>query len=427
MEPSSVKPITPWPAPYAERPVHASISLPGSKSITNRALLLAAIADAPSTINGALLARDTRLMIAALRGLGTTIHEHPEALHVMPGPFTGPARVDCGLAGTVMRFVPPVAALATGVVSFDGDPRARERPMTETLSALRQLGVGLGPDASTLPFDLTGTGSVRGGVVTVDASTSSQCISGLLLAGARYDQGVDVRHEGKPLPSLPHIAMTVAMLRERGVGVDDADANRWIVKPGSVSATTVEVEPDLSNAAPFLAAAAVTGGTITVPNWPVSTTQPGDRIRSILEQLGTLVRLDGTTLTAQGGAQLQGVDLDLHDAGELTPVVAALAALACAPSHLRGIAHLRGHETDRLAALATEFNALGGDVQQTDDGLHIIPRPLSGGVFHTYADHRMAHAGVVLGLAVRGLVVDDIDTTGKTFEGFDDSWSTLLS
>ena len=335
--------------------------------------------------------------------------------------------MDCGLAGTVMRFVPPVAALADGTVTFDGDAAARVRPMGEVLGALRALGVRIEPVASSLPFALEGSGSVRGGVVTIDASASSQFVSALLLAGARYDEGIDVRHDGKPVPSLPHIAMTVAMLRERGIDVDDSEPNRWRVAPGPVVGIPVEVEPDLSNAAPFLAAALVTGGTVTVAGWPRVTTQAGDALRSLLPMFGADIVLDDHGLTVTGPETPHGIDADLHDVGELTPVLAAVCALADSPSHLRGIAHLRGHETDRLEAMAKQLTSLGGGVTELTDGLEIRPRRLHADVFSTYHDHRMAQAGAVLGLRVRGMTVEDIATTSKTHEAFVAQWSALVS
>ena len=403
------------------------MSLPGSKSLTNRALVLAALADGPSVVRQALRSRDTLLMAKALTGLGAAVLPSGEDWQVTPGPLLGPAIVDCGLAGTVMRFVPPVAALGTGSVAFDGDEHARKRPMGEILRGLVDVGVVVDDEGrGALPFTVRGTGAVRGGAVTLDASASSQFVSALLLAGARYDRGVDVRHVGKAVPSLPHIDMTVAALRQHGVEVDDAEPDRWVVYPGPVHAVDVTVEPDLSNAAPFLAVAAVTGGTVTVADWPQATTQAGDALRDIIEQMGARVNLgtDGLVVTGQG--PLQGVDLDLHDVGELTPAVAALCALAETPSVLRGVAHIRGHETDRLTALATELNRLGGDVREREDGLEIRPARLSGGVFHTYADHRMAHAAVVLGLGVPDVLVEDVATTGKTFPDFAGAWSRLV-
>ncbi len=417
-----------WPAPTATAPVRARVALPGSKSITHRALVLAALADGPSTITGALRSRDTDLMIGALRGLGTDIAGDDTTLRVVPGALTG-GTVDCGLAGTVMRFLPSVAALADGDVAFDGDEQARQRPLVTVLAALRALGAEI--DGSALPFTVHGAGRLRGGAVTIDASGSSQFVSGLLLSAARFDDGVIVYHDGKPVPSMPHIEMTVDMLRTAGVRVEapssSTEADTWRVSPGPIRAVDWTVEPDLSNATAFLAAAAVTGGEVTVPHWPRHTTQPGDAIREILDRMGARVTLHDGGLTVRGPARLHGIDIDLHDVGELTPTVTALAALADTPSWLRGIAHLRGHETDRLAALAAEVGRLGGSVHETADGLEITPAPLHGGRWHSYADHRMATAGAILGLRVEGVEISDIGTTAKTLPDFVGLWETMLA
>ncbi|HET9654919.1 MAG TPA: 3-phosphoshikimate 1-carboxyvinyltransferase [Kineosporiaceae bacterium] len=423
-----------WPAPTADRPVEATVPLPGSKSLTNRYLVIAALADEPSRLRAPLRSRDTVLMAAALSALGVGVSDVPgtspfgDDWLITPGPLRGPAEVDCGLAGTVMRFVPPVAVLADGEIRFDGDPYARKRPMGPVLTALRDLGATV-EDGGTgrLPFVVRGTGSLPGGTVRIDASASSQFVSALLLAGARFEQGVTVEHVGPPVPSEPHIVMTVEALRDVGVVVDDGDRDVWRVEPGRVGGLDVQVEPDLSNAAPFLAAAAVTGGWVRVPGWPQYTTQAGDTVRDLLDQMGAEVSLDRDGLTVSGTGELYGLDADLHAAGELTPVVAALAALADSPSHLRGIAHLRGHETDRLAALAAELNALGGDVTETEDGLVIRPRPLHGGLFRTYDDHRLATAAAVIGLRVPGIGIENVGTTAKTLPGFTDLWTRMIS
>ncbi len=419
-----------WHAPTPTVPVSASVRLPGSKSLTNRYLVLAALAEAPSRLRGPLRSRDTLLMAAALQVLGAAVEDDygSDDWHVLPGAVRGGTRVDCGLAGTVMRFLPPLAALADGPVRFDGDLQAQARPMGPVLQALRALGVEVQDEGrGTLPFTVQGHGSgVRGGTAVLDASASSQFVSGLLLSGARYDRGVTVVNDGKPVPSEPHLAMTVETLRDCGVVVDDSTPSTWRVEPGPIGALDVQVEPDLSNAAPFLAAALVTGGRVRIPDWPERTTQAGDHMRDLLDQMGAEVSLEQDGLTVVGTGDLFGVDADLRDAGELTPVVAALCALADSPSHLRGIAHLRGHETDRLAALVTELNALGGDVTETDDGLTIRPRPLRGGVFHTYHDHRLAMAGAVVGLRVPGVEVENIGTTAKTLPGFAELWAQML-
>ncbi|HKG49871.1 MAG TPA: 3-phosphoshikimate 1-carboxyvinyltransferase [Actinomycetales bacterium] len=417
-----------WPAPRCAAPVDATVRVPGSKSLTNRLLLLAALADGPSRIGAPLRSRDTLLMAAALRALGVDVVDDGDDWLVTPGPLRGDVDVDTGLAGTVLRFLPGAAALANGDVRFDGDARMRERPVRPVVEGLRALGVEIDDGGrGGLPFTVRGRGSVPGGEVTIDASASSQFVSGLLLAGARYDGGVTVRHEGPPVPSQPHVDMTVEVLRRYGVAVHDDVPDRWTVEPGAVRAVDVEVEPDLSTAAPFLAAALVTGGTVRVPGWPLRTTQAGDALRDVLAAMAATVVRDDDGLTVTGGAGIAGVDLDLHDVGELTPVVTALAALADSPSRIRGVAHLRGHETDRLAALATELGRLGGDVSETEDGLAIRPVPLHGGLFRTYDDHRMAMAGAVVGLAVDGVVVENVATTAKTLPNFPERWLALLA
>jgi 3-phosphoshikimate 1-carboxyvinyltransferase len=371
-------------------------------------------------------------MAAGLRSLGASIVDlpgtEPDCDDWLIGPafLPGPASVDCGLAGTVMRFLPPVAALGDGAVAFDGDPHARQRPMAQVIDALRTLGATVTDEGrGTLPFTIEGSGRMPGGSVTIDASASSQFISALLLAGPRFEQGVTIHHEGAPVPSQPHIDMTVEVLRDCGVTVDDSQANTWRVEPSQIRALDVEVEPDLSNAAAFLAAAVVTGGTVRVPGWPQHTTQGGDAIRDIFDAMGADVLLERSGLTITGNAQISGLDVDLHGAGELTPVVVAVAALADSPSRIRGIAHLRGHETDRLAALCTEINALGGSVEQTKDGLRVTPKPLQGKLFHTCDDHRMAMAAVI-GLRVPGVIVENVETTAKTLPEFTDRWNRML-
>lgn len=421
-----------WPAPRAHAPVSAVCPVPGSKSMTNRALVLAAISEGPSRITAGLLARDTKLMADAIRLLGCQVETHDHEWTITPAPLQGPAHIDCGLAGTVMRFVPPLAALADGDVRFDGDPRARVRPMRGVIDALRLLNVPVTDEGrGTLPFTVHGDGVVDGGEVVIDASASSQFVSALLLVAARFTRGLTVRHQGPAVPSLPHIDMTVAMLKEHGVHVthDASDPTNatWTVAPGPIAAIDRRIEPDLSNAAPFLAAAAVTGGTVRIPHWPTSSTQAGAWLPRLFEHMGAQTTLNGDGLTLVGPQTLRGLDADLRDVGELVPVLAAVAALASTPSRITGIGHLRGHETDRLAALSTEINALGGNVVELSDGLEITPTPLHGGVFHTYEDHRMATAGAVIGLKVDGVEVENIATTGKTLPNFDQMWTHMLS
>ena len=392
---------------------------------------MAALSGGECRINHPLQARDTLLMAQALSALGSSVEIQDEAFLVTPGTTSDATQVDCGLAGTVMRFVPPVAALSSANIRFDGDPHARVRPMKQIISALRGLDVEINDDdRGTLPFTVVGKGFVAGGSVTIDASESSQFVSALLLAGCRYDAGVSVIHSGTALPSMPHIDMSVEVLRELGIRVDvdikDSTNATWTVHPGVPRSFNVTVEPDLSNAAPFLAAALVCGGSVTIPDWPTQTTQAGDALVDLLPKLGATVSRDGTDLVVAGGSEINGIDVDLHDVGELTPVIAALCALATGPSTLRGIAHLRGHETDRLAALVTEINKLGGNATETADGIHVEPAKLHGGQFATYSDHRMAMAGAVLGLAVADLVIEDIATTSKTLPDFANMWQEMV-
>lgn len=432
-----------WPAPVANAAVDATVTIPGSKSATNRALVLAALADGPGWVRHPLRSRDSQLMADGLRALGVGIEETVnaatggtgggEAWRIIPaGRLHGPAQVDVGNAGTVMRFLPPLAVLADGPVHFDGDPRSYERPQHGVINALRALGARI-DDGGRGGFPLTvhGSGALDGGPVELDASSSSQFISALLLSGARYNNGVEIRNIGGTVPSLPHIRMTVDMVRKAGAQVDapedGGEKDVWRVTPGALIGRDVVVEPDLSNAAPFFAAALVTGGRVTVRDWPKHTFQPGDQLREIYSEMGGTYRFTDEGLEFSGTGRIKGIEADLHDVGELTPVIAAVAALADSESHLYGISHLRLHETDRLAALAKEINDLGGDVTETEDGLRIRPRPLHGGVFHTYEDHRLATAAAVIGLAVEGVEVENVATTAKTLPDFPRMWADLLA
>jgi len=426
-----------WVAPRASSPLRAVVPIPGSKSLTNRELVLAALSDRPSAIHRPLRSRDSSLMMDALGQLGVECRDSlgggSDTLLVTPAELAGGVTIDCGLAGTVMRFVPPLAALANGPVTFDGDDGARLRPMATTIDSLRKLGVEVDDDGrGTLPFTVRGSGRVIGGDLSIDASQSSQFVSGLLLVGARFTNGLTLRHTGDHLPSMPHIEMTVACLHARGVTVTEPERGVWRVEPGPISAIDIDMEPDLSNAAPFLAAALVAGGTVTIPQWPAITTQVGDDLGGYFEQFGGTIARDQLGLTIDGGAgivggqPIRGVSLDLSTGGELAPALIALAALATTPSTFTGIAHLRGHETDRLRALVTEINRLGGNASELPDGIRLEPAPLHGGVWQSYHDHRMATAGAIIGLAVNGVEVDDIGTTAKTLPDFPAMWTAML-
>ncbi len=453
-----------WPAPFrGSEPIAATIRIPGSKSVTNRALILAALAKTPSTLRRPLHSRDSALMIAGLKALGTKIEELENGdLIITPVPFFGPASVDVGNAGTVMRFLPPVAALTNGLVHFDGDPRSHERPLGPVIAALEDLGVTIEHGSRySLPLTINGSGTVKGGSLEIDATSSSQFISALMMIAPATQQGITITHVGQSLPSMPHIEMTIQMLRQFGATVTAVDhastrKHEWRIEPGELHGLDLIIEPDLSNAAPFMAAAMISGGEVRISDWPLKTTQPGDQLRSIFARMGAdisfasenfaeIVELDlegpeallikenfdsephVSELIIKGTGQIHGIDVDLHDVGELTPSIAALCALADTPSSLRGIGHLRLHETDRLAALASEINALGGDVEEEETALHIFPMPLHSGTFHTYEDHRLATAGAMLGLAVQGIQVENIATTNKTLPDFPGAWAALLA
>jgi 3-phosphoshikimate 1-carboxyvinyltransferase len=425
-----------WPAPFrGKKPVDASVTIPGSKSVTNRALILAAQATSPSIIRKPLVSRDSELMSAGLVAMGVVIEngsdEEGEFWRVTPAAsgLRGPAKVDVGNAGTVMRFLPPLAALAQGDISFDGDPRSYERPLGPVIKALEDLGITIEHQGRySLPMVMKSQGAVPGGELTIDASASSQFLSALLLVGPSMKNGITVKHSGGALPSMPHIEMTVEMLRDFGATVTvDKAAQTWRVEPGALNGIDLVIEPDLSNAAPFISLAMVCGGSITIKDWPRRTTQPGDQLRKIFTMMGAHVEFVEDGLKVSGGESIHGIDIDLHDVGELTPSIAALAALADSPSHLRGIGHLRLHETDRLAALTREINGLGGAVEEEETALHIKPAPLHSGVFHTYEDHRLATAGAVIGLVIDGIEVENIATTRKTLTDFPGLWKSLLA
>lgn len=436
-----------WLAPHATGTLSSHIPLPGSKSLTGRELILAALADSPGNLHAPLHSRDTRLMREALASLGVTIEELQTAankygpdLRITPATeLTGSTSIACGLAGTVMRFMPAVAALALGPVSFDGDPYARKRPMRPVLEALRALGADISDDGrGLLPFTVHGSGSLRGGRVEVDASLSSQFVSGLLLAAPRFDEGVHVVHTGDRLPSVPHIEMTLEALRQREVRAEAVAPGEWRVQPGPIRATDLTIEPDLSNAAPFLAAALAAGGSVSVPGWPAHTTQVGDQLRSLLPAFGATVTVTAQgngiqTVTVQSNGAVKGVDLHVPEAGELAPTLVGLAALAAhgtgagdgLASRITGIGHIRHHETDRIAALVSEINRLGGNALELEDGIAVHPATLRGGAWRAYADHRMATTGALIGLRIEGVTVDDIESTSKTLPEFTELWEGL--
>jgi 3-phosphoshikimate 1-carboxyvinyltransferase len=430
--------MTNWSAPFrggltsVGEPINAKISIPGSKSATNRALILAAIAKTPSRLRKPLSSRDADLMVKGLQSLGCKIDEIKTEqgfdYQITPQKLSGPTQIDVGNAGTVMRFLPPIASLATGLIHFDGDARSHERPIEPVIKALEQLGASIEHgNKYRLPLTINGSGQIKGGEVEVDASASSQFISALMLLGPATMNGLTIKNTGKTLPSMPHIEMTIQMLRQFGATVE-VGQNSWTVKAGDLLGQDLTIEPDLSNAAPFMAAAMICGGSVEILDWPKSTSQPGDQLRDIFTKMGAKIEQNSEGLKISGSGKINGIDIDLHDVGELTPSIAAIAALASSPSTLRGIAHLRLHETDRLAALANEINNLGGDVTEGPGELLIKPAKLvASQIFKSYEDHRMATAGAIIGLAVKDLKVENIETTKKTLPDFPGMWQEMLN
>ncbi|MCM3779267.1 3-phosphoshikimate 1-carboxyvinyltransferase [Microbacterium hydrocarbonoxydans] len=420
-------------APTTADPVRATLTIPGSKSLTNRELIIAAIADGPGRLIAPLHSDDSRRMVDALRALGVGVEEvdgdgefGPD-LVVTPAKLRGGTTIDCGQAGTVMRFISPLAGLAEQDVHLTAHETALHRPMGGLISALRDLGVDIDDEGTwALPFTIRGHGRIRGGRVEIDASASSQFVSGLLLAAPRFDVGLHLVHTGEHLPSLPHIDMTIEALSRRGIRIERPATGEWLVEAGVPRAKEIAIEPDLSNAAPFLAAALVTGGAVSITGWPVHSTQPGALLPEILQAMGAHVSRHGGALTVKAGTEIRGLDLDLSAASELTPTLVGLAAFASGPTTIRGIGHIRLHETDRIAALIRNLRALGGEAEELPDGLRIIPRELRSGVWMAHHDHRMATTGALVGLRTAGVEVDDIGTTAKTLPEFTLLWDRML-
>ncbi|WP_353112021.1 3-phosphoshikimate 1-carboxyvinyltransferase [Microbacterium sp.] len=420
-------------APVHDDAVSATLTIPGSKSLTNRELVIAAIADGPGRLVRPLHSDDSRRMVEALRALGVGIEEVDAGgefgpdLVVTPGELRGGSTVDCGQAGTVMRFIAPLAGLASADVLLTAHETALHRPMGTMIHALRDLGVDIDDEGTwSLPFTVRGHGRIRGGRVEIDASGSSQFVSGLLLAAPRFDVGLHVVHTGESLPSLPHIDMTIEALSLRGIRIERPAVGEWVVEAGVPRAKEIAIEPDLSNAAPFLAAALVTGGEVTVTGWPLHSTQPGALLPDILHAMGAHVSRHSGALTVRAGDGIRGLDLDLSAASELTPTIVGLAVFADAPTTIRGVGHIRGHETDRIAALIGNLRAIGGEAEELPDGLRVIPAPLHGGVWPAHHDHRMATTGALIGLRVPGVEIDEIGTTAKTLPEFTLLWQRML-
>ncbi len=442
--------VTSWEAPYANHKLKACVEVPGSKSLSNRYLILAAIGTKPVVLQGLLRSRDTELMINALSTFGVeceSLNQDGTKLRVIPpedGIFRVPdnAEVYCGLAGTVMRFVAALALFANKAVRFDGDKQAYARPMKPVLDGLEQLGASVEyhGEVGFLPFTITPyeveskVNNSSEKVVRIDSSSSSQFISALLLVGSRIPGGLRLEHIGEKLPSMPHIRMTMDDICKAGGTVNMTSNAIWHVKESKITlANAVTVEPDLSNAAPFLGAALIAGGSVSTPNWPLSTTQPGGLLPEILKKMGAKVSFEKTSddagiMHVESNGVIKAIPhLDLSAAGEIAPSIAAILAFASGPSELHGIAHLRGHETNRLQALVEELNRVGIGAKELEDGIRIEPsNNMHGEVMETYADHRMATFAAMLGLRIENILVKNIATTRKTIPDFPGMWHKML-
>lgn len=418
-----------WHAPTINGAINSTLEIPGSKSATNRAFVLAALGNKNSIITNPLFARDTNLMLEALEKLGCNVVKKLNSVEISPMKKDhSEISIDVGLAGTVMRFVPPLAALSSGTSHFDGDERARNRPMKTLIESLKKLNVKvIDNHQGKLPFSIISDGQITGGEIEIDASESSQFISALMLVGAKFKNGLTIKHVGQNLPSLPHIEMTIEMLKEVGVKTNQINTTTWRIDNQNINSKNWVVEPDLSNAGPFLAAAMVTKGEIKINDWPLQTTQAGNSWIEILSLMGANIQLNSKQLILKNDSEIKGINYNLNDVGELTPVLVAISLFANSKSEFTGISHLRGHETDRLAALVENITAIGGDAKETEDGLIINPKQLHGGVWKAFDDHRMATAGAVIGLKVKDIYVDDISTTSKTLPNFENLWNKMVN
>jgi len=418
-----------WHAPTINGAINSTLEIPGSKSATNRAFVLAALGNKNSIITNPLFARDTNLMLDALEKLGCNVVKKSNSVEISPMKKDhSEISIDVGLAGTVMRFVPPLAALSSGTSHFDGDERARNRPMKTLIESLKKLNVKvIDNHQGKLPFSIISDGQITGGEIEIDASESSQFISALMLVGAKFNNGLTIKHVGQNLPSAPHIEMTIEMLKEVGVKTNQINATTWRIDNQTINSRNWVVEPDLSNAGPFLAAAMVTKGEIKINDWPLQTTQAGNSWIEILSLMGANIQLNSKQLILKNDSEIKGINYNLNDVGELTPVLVAISLFANSKSEFTGISHLRGHETDRLAALVENITAIGGDAKETEDGLIINPKQLHGGVWKAFDDHRMATAGAVIGLKVKDIYVDDIATTSKTLPNFEEMWNKMVN
>jgi 3-phosphoshikimate 1-carboxyvinyltransferase len=404
-----------------ERPPDATIRVPGSKSVTNRALIIAALAEGPSWILNPLFSDDSYWLMNALVRLGIDVRADGERGEVYVSGQSGElyaSGVDLfvGNAGTVARFLPPVLALGKGPYTVDGAPRMRERPVADLVNAMRQLGaeVEYGGEVAKFPLTIRG-GGIPGGEARVSASKSSQFVSGLLMAAPYAEAPVTLHPEGRK--EWPYVSITVALMRAFGVEVVEANG-RFTVAPDLYSSRKYEVEPDASGASYFMAAAAVTGGRVRIPGLGSSSPQGDLRFAGVLRDMGCRVEIAPHSTEVIGPDRLQGVEVDMNAFSDTMITLSAIAPFATTPTTITNVAHTRLQETDRLSAVASELNRLGIKTQTTSSSIRIIPDQIRPGVVRTYGDHRMAMAFAITGLVASGIRIGDPGCVTKTFPGY---------
>jgi 3-phosphoshikimate 1-carboxyvinyltransferase len=417
----------------ARRPVDAVVRVPGSKSITNRALLLAALADGPSTLSGALFSDDSHWFIDGLRRLGVAVSADSEqALVSVAGAGGAPpapaADLWVELAGTAARFLLAYACLGQGRYTLDGNARMRQRPMRDLLLALNQLGAdshGQGSHAG-LPIAIRGRG-LKGGAAGISGNISSQLLSALLMVAPYAEHDVELTLT-TPLAAAPFVDITVAMMRSFGVALERDGYQRFCVAAGQrYQARDYRIEPDASNASYFCSAAALTGGRVRVDGLSRDSIQGDIRFLDVLEQLGCVVASGADWVEVRGAQQLHGIELDMSALPDMVITLAALAPFADRPTTIRNVALIRHHETDRLAAVATELRKLGVRVEEYADGLTIYPGAVQPAQIDTYHDHRMAMGFALVGLRVPGVAIAGAECVAKTFPDFFERFALLTT
>jgi 3-phosphoshikimate 1-carboxyvinyltransferase len=411
-----------------EGPVDATVHVPGSKSITNRALLIAALADGSSTIKNTLLSDDSYWLMHALVQLGFAVHANHDTgvtsitgqHHIIP---RRDVEVFVGNAGTVARFLPPALALGEGPYVVDGAPRMRERPVGDLVDAMRLLGarVGYAEEDGRFPLRVEG-GGIRGGTARVRGKSSSQFVSGLLMAAPYAEEPVRLEVEGRE--EWPYVGITAEVMRAFGVEVGIGDA-RYAVEPAVYGARDYEVEPDASAASYFMAVAAVTGGRVRIPGLGARSPQGDLRFAGVLREMGCEVEIGEDQVEVRGPDRLRGVEVDMNAFSDTMMTLAAIAPFASTPTAIKNVEHTRYQETDRVSAVATELGRLGISVEEGRDGLRITPGTVKPAEVETYGDHRMAMAFAVTGLVAPGIRIRDPSVVTKTFPDYFDRLDTL--